>query len=58
MRTLQMIIVTGIGKNIQEMLKVKIYKFIKSRYTVRSFNFIIKEGYYDFGTILATPPTL
>jgi hypothetical protein len=57
MRTLQTIIVTGIGKNIQEMLKVKIYKSIKSRYTVRSFNFIIKGG-YGFGIILATPPTL
>jgi hypothetical protein len=57
MRTLQMIIVTGIGKNIQEMLKVKIYKFIKGRYTVRSFNFIIKGG-YDFGIIFATPVTL
>jgi hypothetical protein len=36
-----MIIVTGIGKNIQEMLKVKIYKFIKSIYTVSSFKFIV-----------------
>jgi hypothetical protein len=50
-----MIIVTGIGKNIQEMLKVKIYKFIKSRYTVRSFKFIIIRAGYDFKIILATP---
>jgi hypothetical protein len=58
MRTLQMIIVTGIGKNIQHMLKVKIYKFIKSRYTVRSFKFIIIWAGYDFKSRLATPPTL
>jgi hypothetical protein len=58
MRTLQMIIVTGIGKNIREMLKVKIYKFIKSRYTVRSFKFIIIRAGYDFKIILATPLTL
>jgi hypothetical protein len=42
-----MIIVTGTGKNIQEMLKVKIHKFIKSRYTVRLFKFIIIRGDYD-----------
>jgi hypothetical protein len=42
-----MIIVTGIGKNIREMVKVKIYKFIKCRYTVRSFKFKIRAG-YDF----------
>jgi hypothetical protein len=55
MRTLQMIIVTDIGKNIQEMLKVKIYKFIASRYAVRSFKFIIIRAGYDFKIILATP---
>jgi hypothetical protein len=39
-----MIIVTGIDKNIREMLEVKIYKFIKSRYTVRSFKSLYIQG--------------
>jgi hypothetical protein len=58
MRTLQMIIVTGIGKNIQEMLKVKMYKFMKSRYSVRSFKIIIIRAGYDLKIILAIPLTL